>query len=111
MRTSLNRRNSVRPSLASSAYPPSSPVSTTLHCAGVAPYWSIGSHTISTCTSPWMHSITRTSRWSASKSVGARVWLEPSLLSCHSPIVSPSTTRSHPWGVIQVVSIRFVPGT
>jgi len=38
------------------------------------------------------------------------VWLEPSLLSCHSPIVSASTTRIQPCGVIQVVSIMFVPG-
>ena len=101
MRMSLNRRNSVRPSLASNAYPPSEPVSTTLHFAGVEPYWSIGSHTISTCTSPWMHSITRTSRWSASKSVGGRVWLEPSLLSCHCTDRQPvhhaqPSLRGHP---------------
>ena len=37
-------------------------------------------------------------------------WLEPSSLSCHSPIVSASTTRTHPCGVIQVVSMMFVPG-
>jgi hypothetical protein len=53
--------------------PPSLPSSTTSHSAGVEPYSSIGSQTISTETCPWMHSTIRTSRWSASKSVGGRV--------------------------------------
>jgi hypothetical protein len=57
-----------------------------------------------------MHSIVRTSRWSASKSVGGRVWLLAFSLSCHSPIVSASITRSQPCGVIHVVSITLVPG-
>ncbi len=38
------------------------------------------------------------------------MWLEPSPLSCHSPIVSASSTLTHPCGVIHVVSITFVPG-
>jgi hypothetical protein len=46
-----------------------------------------------------MHSITRTSMWSASWSVGGRVWVVSSAWSpCHGPTVSPSRTTIHPDG-------------
>ena len=59
-----------------------------------------------------MHSIVRTSMWSASWSVGGRVCeLSSAWSSCHGPIVSPSRTTTQPDGHIQVVSRIIVPGT
>ena len=61
--------------------------------------------------SPSTHSIVRTSRWSASSSVGGRVC--GVIVSCRGagPIVSASRTTTQPVGVCQVVSSTFVPGT
>ncbi len=79
--------------------------------AGSRPYSKIGSQTTSTSTLPWMHSIERISIWSASLSVGGRVWsLSVSAPSCQGPIERPSRTTSQPDGQSQVVSMIIVPG-
>jgi hypothetical protein len=72
----------------------------------------MGSQMSSTCTEPATHSIVRTSRWSASQSIGGRVWPASSpSSSCQAPIVSASRTMTQPVWLIHVVSSTFVPGT
>jgi hypothetical protein len=72
----------------------------------------IGSHTSSAITSPCRQVMVRTSRWSASWSVGGRVWrASVSSSSTQSPIVSASWTTAQPLRVIQVVSSTSEPGT